>query len=138
MRYNRAWRIVRRVAQFKNKACLLCCIEYVPTSGKQKVCVSCSKKYWRLKHSEQARNRARVRKIEAIKYLGGMCYDCGKEFHQSVYEFHHLNPNEKENDGSEFLQRRKELMYKELDKCVLLCANCHRIRHHNYEEIHGV
>ena len=71
----------------------------------------------------------RQRKLEAIEYLGGKCLDCGGEFHSSVYDFHHLNPNEKEFKPSALFGNKFETLKKELDKCVLLCSNCHRIRH---------
>lgn len=88
----------------------------------------------RKKHADQARNRGRLRKLEAVQYLGGVCKDCQQEYHPAVYEFHHLEPLEKDMNGSQFLQRKREDMFKELDKCVLLCANCHRMRHHNWED----
>jgi len=125
---------MRGVGVRKPKVCILCSATYSPSGGKQKACSTCAIPYWRMKHSEQARNRARKRKLEAIEYLGGKCSDCLKEHHPAVYEFHHLDPATKESDGAVFLQRTRETMFKELTKCVLLCANCHRLRHHTWND----
>jgi hypothetical protein len=91
-------------------------------------------KKWRLNNKEyiieQQRLKKRLRKLEAINYLGGKCEKCGLEFHPSVYEFHHKDPTVKEKDPSKMLQLSWLRVVKELDKCSLLCANCHRLTHH--------
>lgn len=69
------------------------------------------------------------RKIDAIDYMGGKCADCGGTFHYSQYEFHHLDPSTKEYNWSKMRLRTLSSMRAELDKCVMLCANCHRFRH---------
>jgi predicted HNH restriction endonuclease len=75
--------------------------------------------------------RNRERKDWAIEYLGGACYKCGGKFPRSVYDFHHKDPSEKEGKPSRILKwTDKEKVKQELDKCLLLCANCHRITHH--------
>jgi hypothetical protein len=76
-----------------------------------------------------------INKYLAIKrkyadYLGGKCQDCFNE-NIIVLEFHHRNPNDKKFD----ISRRKhktswKTITKELDKCDLLCANCHREKHY--------
>ena len=81
---------------------------------------------------EKQRAKKRERKLQAIEYLGGVCKKCGGEFHPAVYEFHHRNPAEKDRDPSKLLQLKWEKVTEELDKCDLLCANCHRIEHHNW------
>lgn len=72
--------------------------------------------------------RRRIKK-ECVDYLGGKCADCGLETSRvEVYDFHHLDPAKK--DFSLFKNAKCfKTMRPELDKCVLLCANCHRIRH---------
>jgi 5-methylcytosine-specific restriction endonuclease McrA len=84
---------------------------------------------------EYQRRTKRDRKLKAIAYLGGVCTDCGNKFHPSVYEFHHINPEDKDRDPSKMLSLSWERLSAELDKCKLLCANCHRLEHHrkNYE-----
>lgn len=75
------------------------------------------------------------RKIEAIQYKGNECTDCKLHIsntHYAVFEFHHLNPNEKDYNWTKLRLKSIEAIYAELDKCVLLCANCHRIRHSSF------
>lgn len=82
--------------------------------------------------NRNVQNRWVERKKQAINDMGGCCKDCGlklKDSHYSVFEFHHINPSEKDSDWSKLRLKSKTAIQKELSKCVLLCANCHRIRH---------
>jgi len=66
-------------------------------------------------------------KERAIAYLGGHCVLCGYDKCPSAFDFHHLDPVEKD-----FVISAKtswETIEPELKKCVLLCANCHREVH---------
>lgn len=71
----------------------------------------------------------RIKKLKAIEYLGGKCKDCNGVFHQSVYDFHHLNPKEKDSILAHLFWKSWDKILIELNKCILLCANCHRLRH---------
>ena len=76
------------------------------------------------------------KKLEAIQYKGGHCLDCNlNNAPYSVYEFHHLEPNKKDFDWRKLRQRSSKIIKAELDKCVLLCANCHRIRHYKQNSL---
>lgn len=82
--------------------------------------------------NRNVQNRWVERKKQAVNNMGGCCKDCGlklKDSHYSVFEFHHLNPSEKDSDWSKLRKKSKTAIQEELSKCVLLCANCHRIRH---------
>lgn len=91
-------------------------------------------KNWRLNNldyiKEKQRETARQRKLWSIEYLGGCCSKCGGTFHPSIYEFHHVDPTNKDQDPSKMMSRSKQKLQAELDKCILLCANCHRFEHH--------
>ena len=72
-----------------------------------------------------ARTR-RKRKNDAVIYKGGSCYRCGYNKSNAALTFHHLDPKEKEFTISHKGKIRPwEELKKELDKCVLLCHNCH-------------
>ncbi len=89
---------------------------------------------WRLANldyiKQKQREDKRLRKIKAVEYLGGRCNRCGKDWHPSIFEFHHRDPSIKEKDPSKMLSLKWERITAELDKCDLLCANCHRLTHH--------
>lgn len=78
----------------------------------------------------QTKERQRNLKIQAVSYKGGCCSDCGGVFPMACYDFHHEDPNEKDFAISKVKSPKwSEVIVNELDKCTLLCANCHRIRH---------
>lgn len=73
--------------------------------------------------------RLKLNKEKAIEYKGGVCVDCKGSFRPEVYQFHHLNPEKKDFAwGKARLQSWKRIV-EEIDNCVLLCANCHILRH---------
>jgi predicted HNH restriction endonuclease len=79
---------------------------------------------------ERTQKRRKANKQKAVEYLGGCCKHCGlTTSHLSVYDFHHVNREEKESDPGSLLHYSWNRIQKELDKCILLCANCHRIEH---------
>lgn len=81
-------------------------------------------------YNQQSTDRHLQAKLKAINYKGGKCTDCHGSYPPCVYDFHHLDPTKKDIVPSGALRRRFETAKAELDKCVLLCANCHRIRHY--------
>lgn len=85
----------------------------------------------------KTRKRRKENKIRAVNYLGGECERCGLTSpYYSVFDFHHRNPEEKEADPGTLLHRSWEVVFNEINKCMLLCANCHRIVH-ELENIDG-
>lgn len=77
--------------------------------------------------------RRQDRKTRAVERLGGKCTDCNKSYPLSCYDFHHTNPEEKDFNPCSGLTKTDEVFFAEIDKCILLCANCHRIRHSKYD-----
>jgi DNA-binding transcriptional MerR regulator len=76
----------------------------------------------------------RRRKIEALEYKGGMkCNRCGfSETIPDVYAFHHRDPNEKDPSWGKMKTNnwKWEKLKEEIDKCDVLCHNCHAIVHY--------
>lgn len=83
--------------------------------------------------NQEYRTKRMALKKQCISYLGDKCLHCKNEFHPNVYDFHHKNPEEKEINISILMDKEKckmtERLKQELDKCELLCSNCHRIVH---------
>src|SRR5690349_12006022 len=72
--------------------------------------------------------KARLRKYNRIKELKNKpCMDCGKFYPPYVMDFDHVR-GEKKFDLSRL--SGKAVTLKEITKCELVCANCHRIRTH--------
>ncbi len=70
-------------------------------------------------------------KRQAVEYKGNKCTDCGNTYPDCVYDFHHLDPEAKDFSIAKKAWVSFDDIKQELDKCILLCANCHRIRHHD-------
>ena len=75
-------------------------------------------------------NRRRKIKEMSIEYKGGKCFICGYDKCNGALEFHHLNPSEKDFAISrKGVTRSWDRVKEELDKCICVCANCHREIH---------
>ena len=61
--------------------------------------------------------------------FGRKCMVCGVESEHPIYEFHHHNKEGKEANISRILHHSWEKVSREVEKCILVCANCHRIIH---------
>lgn len=94
-------------------------------------------KEWHNNNKERQRQNQQERikrNREALKeYIGGTfkCEYCGFEHPTSApFDFHHINPDEKENSVGNLVQGSSlERLFKEVDKCVFLCKNCHALEH---------
>lgn len=72
-----------------------------------------------------SRRRRRVKKI-LVAEAGGQCVLCGYDRCLGALEFHHIDPTLKSfGIGGSGITRSIEALRKEIEKCVLLCANCH-------------
>lgn len=94
------------------------------------VCANCH----RIRHANQAAAASRHRMVElrremkrrAIASFGGACLACGFGQMPAALEFHHPDPATKEFAISvDGIYRSWEKIQKELENCVMLCANCH-------------
>ena len=75
---------------------------------------------------------ARRKKVKqmAIEYKGGKCEICGYDRCLDVFEFHHKDLFKKDFGISEKGYTRSwKRVTEELDKCLMVCANCHRELH---------
>ena len=66
----------------------------------------------------------------AVSYKGGCCQVCGYDRCIEALEFHHLDPSQKDfGISKKGYTRSWEKVKEEVEKCILLCANCHREAH---------
>lgn len=73
---------------------------------------------------------SRKRRKEDIVYvMGGCCQICGYNRAITALDLHHLNPEDKEFSIGTILNKDWELINAEIQKCILVCANCHREIH---------
>ena len=95
------------------------------------------KNKWQKNHLSEINIRRRIKgaliKKELIKYKGGACSICGYNKTSVALTFHHLHNQDqkKEYDIATKIGNRYSLDFlkKEVDKCVLVCENCHREIH---------
>ena len=83
-------------------------------------------------HNAWCRTKRQQQRQRAIEYLGGQCLDCGIE-DERVFQFDHV-PNRGEKLRNVLNSTTWEACRTELDKCDLVCANCHCIRTRERQE----
>lgn len=74
-------------------------------------------------------DRKFLMKVKAANYLGGRCQRCGYNSCFKALTFHHRVSTEKSFTVSQMLDRAWGILRAELDKCDLLCFNCHMEEH---------
>jgi hypothetical protein len=124
--------------------CVKCQVEKQDTEfgfrkGKKRTrCFKCDAKYhkdWYYKHRHRRREKQRLRnikeraeskrKIEEIK-SNSPCTDCRLYYDPVCMDFDHLR--DKKHNVSDMKHRSWKEVLKEISKCEIVCANCHRIR----------
>ena len=71
-------------------------------------------------------------KNKCLQYKGNICEICGYNKYSGALEFHHEDPNKKDTNIAKLRSHPfGNKIKKEIDKCKLLCTNCHREEHYN-------
>jgi len=106
-----------------NERCKDCCNQYIREHYKK------NKQYYKNKAKESDKRQTERNKkiIKDIKEKS-CCIKCG-ESHPATLDFHHINQNEKEFTIAAGLSKSLKSLKKEIDKCIVLCSNCHRKLH---------
>lgn len=83
-----------------------------------------------MSYAAQKRLRHRRRK-QLVELKGSKCERCLGVFPPEVYDFHHRNPSLKtfSLNLSSLSSYKWDVIEAEVNKCHLLCANCHRQVH---------
>ena len=69
----------------------------------------------------------RITKTRMVAAFGKKCCICKKEYPQEIFEFHHLDPDDKLFGIGSIKSISWDRLVVELRKCVMVCANCHRL-----------
>jgi|TARA_B100001094_G_scaffold332524_1_gene405012 hypothetical protein len=82
------------------------------------------------KRTRKTKVLARMQWLTNYK-TGKPCQDCGKTYDPICMDFHHEQPELKKDEIRMLLRDgySMEIVQAEIDKCVLICSNCHRLRH---------
>lgn len=81
---------------------------------------------------ENQQSRGLTRKLNFVNKLGGQCEICGYNKNLAVLNFHHKDPSKKEIklDIRSMSNNNLDVLTKEVEKCQLVCSNCHGEIHH--------
>lgn len=122
---------VNRHFKPREQKCSICQKTFINKQSNRHYCYDCipegissTKRQW---------YKSRAFKHYLIEYKGGKCEICGYDKCEGSLEFHHKNPQEKDIEISKWnfnFNMGIEIFKKEVDKCQLLCANCHREQHY--------
>lgn len=135
------------------KVCTICKIEKELTEfyshskrkdGHQSSCIQCNrerfKKYYEANKEyhqqcvKQNSKKLREERYRVLNTFKDKCLNCN-ESNPCCLVFHHIDPKEKEIDVSILIARQWHRMLDEIEKCLLLCSNCHMKLHAGRFEI---
>lgn len=118
---------------YMEKICLTCSVGFSAKRGWQKFCTAkCRNNSPTKKLVTQAFQQSRRTLIDKIKVERG-CSICGYKAHAAALDFNHIIGDK----NFSISQDPKVALHKllgEINKCEILCANCHRV--HTYEHRH--
>lgn len=114
----------------KIKICPICGNQFSTNINNRIYCYNCSPK------GDSSKYRKRAIKHQLIIYKGGKCEICGYDKCEGALQFHHIDMTQKEFQLSDVELTKNFTMDKlktEVDKCQLLCANCHAEKHYQID-----
>lgn len=109
--------------------CLRCSVELTEQNCYKKPQSSTFQPYCKTCFNARSHERQKQIKRLCVEYKGGRCSRCGYDRCLQALEFHHIGSESKEREISGMKSRSFERLKPELDKCILVCANCHREIH---------
>lgn len=103
--------------------------------GLQAYCKVCNKEYQRSHYNSNKKSyidKSKVTRDSNREWLFNFkldkpCKDCGGVFHPCAMDFDHIEDN-KHFDVSDMMEKARSKIIAEINKCELVCSNCHRVR----------
>jgi hypothetical protein len=108
------------------------------------ICNRCHKEFLYVRRCGHRRDTCNscvtlIRKIKikqrAVDYKGGRCVRCGYNRNIKALQFHHTDPKLKDFHIGGSYNRSWDVIQTELNKCIMLCANCHTEIHDELSEL---
>lgn len=109
--------------------------------GKSNICLTCKRAETKKEYYDNPNKRInqnkefrQTKKVRGILDKGGKCAKCTIEYdgnNACIFDFHHTDPTQKDFSPSSFRHKSWDAFKNEIDKCILLCSNCHRLEHHS-------
>ena len=111
--------------------------EIIDGGWTRKYCYKCSPhEDENMSHAKAIMIRRKAVKHTLVQEHGGKCEKCGYNKCEAALQFHHLDPTKKEFGLSvRGLNRDIDILRKEAEKCILLCANCHAEEHERLSKL---
>lgn len=110
------------------RQCEICgqSFDIIDNGWTRKYCYNCAPHEDKdMTHAQAVTIKRRAIKKALIQYKGSKCERCGYDKCMRALEFHHLDPNEKDFGVSKNLCKSMANLKAEVDKCILVCSNCH-------------
>jgi hypothetical protein len=119
----------------RNKSNCIICGEQLQGKQTRFCSITCKNKHHQ--SYEAQKNRGLARKLELVKAAGGQCSICGYRGNLAALAFHHTDSAEKDFklDMRSLSNRGLETVLAELDKCILVCHNCHAELHNPHLDL---
>lgn len=124
------------VASYQSKICLKCGKEFFPKkqAKTRKYCYECVPEE---SYTNGATLRKNIKKW-SLEYKGSKCQCCGYDKCSAALEFHHLDPTKKDfNISDRDIKLNWNEIKNELDKCIIVCSNCHKEIHNGIRTLGG-
>lgn len=101
----------------------------------QKYCKPCNKEYQRkhyLNNKEYYSDKRKSYQLTTLQYIHNIlkdssCVTCG-ESRIATLQFDHIDPSKKKFSISRGRDKSIAVVAKEIEKCQILCANCHAVK----------
>lgn len=117
----------------QKRLCCTYCGRDFKSLTKQIYCNSCLKRYLKqsFPRSSTQKRMIRNRIFITLYKKNKKCKMCGYSKYPEIMDFHHKNSRAKEKSVSELMRTLQPIdkIKREIEKCVLLCPNCHREVH---------
>lgn len=107
------------------------------TTPKKKIIAGYSAKYRKRNPDYQRKQKAKIYSYINYKKLQTGCTKCGYNKCPQALHYHHMDPESKLQSIAMMIvnQRPISKIEEEIEKCILLCANCHQETHYMKEEL---